>query len=262
MGSLRSQNVALFAISYDPVSALAEFADRNGIEYPLLADEGSRVIRSLGMLDEDLEAHHAQFGGQVRDEQRGVCYPGVFFLDERGIVTERRFQRNYRVRESGASLLSAVLDNAHRETSAPSIGDSSPVRISVRTDSPTYWRYQRFRVIVDLAIAPGAHIIAPGSPADYIPLSVEVTGDGAVVGETEAPEPVAFTLEELKEALRVYEGALQVAVPFEFVIERGEPMGDRMIGVRVRYQACTETTCYPPSEAAFELRVSPRPDPA
>src|SRR4029078_1593071 len=106
---LSEQNFALFAVSYDPVSSLADFAQRNRIDYPLLADEGSRVIRELGLLDEDLEAHHTEFGGQVRDEQRGVCYPGVFILDERGGVVHRRFQRNYRVRESGTSLLAQAL---------------------------------------------------------------------------------------------------------------------------------------------------------
>jgi peroxiredoxin len=259
--TLRDHDFALFAISYDPVSALADFAQRNGIQYPLLGDEGSQVIRALGMLDEDLETHHAQFGGQVRDEQRGVCYPGVFVLDEQGVVLERRFQRNYRVRESGLGLLAALLGTEEpAESSARQADDSPLVRISARLDSPTYWRYQRLRVIVDVAIAPGAHVFAPGSPPDYTPLSVEVTADRAVIGEPESPASIPFELNGLDQDLQVYEGAARINVPLEFVTERGEPMGDRSIAVRVRYQACDEATCYPPVEAVFQLTASPRPD--
>jgi peroxiredoxin len=260
LSTLREHDFSLFAVSYDPASALADFAQRHGIEYPLLADEGSHVIRALGMLDEHLDTHHAEFGGQVRDEQRGVCYPGVFILDERGVVVQRRFQRNYRVRESGASLLAQALGIQPAESESSHADDDELVRVSARLDSPTYWRYQRLRVIVDLAIAPGAHVFAAESPSDYTPLSVQVSAERAVIGEAEVPVSVPFKLEGLDDNLRVYEGALRLSVPLEFVMDRGEEMGDRAIDVRVRYQACSETTCYPPTEAKFKLTASARPD--
>jgi peroxiredoxin len=259
-GKLSEQNIELFAISYDPVGALGEFAQRNGIQYPLLADEGSQVIRALGMLDEDLDAHHAEFGGQVRDEQRGVCYPGVFVLNEQGVVTERRFQRNYRVREAGGTLLAAVLGDEPNDAAGSGADDGSPVRVTAHLDSPTYWRYQRLDVIVDIALAPEAHVFAPGSHPDYIPVTIEVTAEKAVVGEPQLPASVPFKLEGLDDDLRVYDGSVRIAVPLELVMERGETMDEQTIGVRVRYQACVQTTCYPPTEAAFELKVSPRPD--
>jgi hypothetical protein len=247
-------------VSYDPVSSLAEFARVNGIEYPLLGDEGSHVIRTLGLLDEDLESHHAEFGGQVRDEQRGVCYPGVFMLDEQGVVTQRRFQRNYRVRESGADLLAQALGiEVTAETAPPETATGELVQISARLDSPTYWRYQRIRVVVDLDIAPGAHVFAPGSPADYTPLSVEISADPAVIGEAEMPAAQRFALEGLDDDLWVYEGHVRASVPLEFTMDR-DGMIEKPIGVRVRYQVCDETTCYPPAQAEFQLSAHPRPD--
>ena len=260
LGTLREHDVTLFAVSYDPVSALADFAGRNGIEFPLLADDGSHTIRALGMLDADLEAHHSEFGGQVRDEQRGVCYPGVFVLDQQGVVVQRRFQRNYRVRESGAGLVEQALGIAPPESVLPDIEDGALVHISARVDSPTYWRYQQLRVIVDVAIAPGAHVFAPGSSAEYTPLSVDVVADRAVIGQAEAPVAAPFKLEGLDDELFVYEGVVRIKVPLEFVMDRGEVMGDRAVGIRVRYQTCSETTCYPPSEETFALTVSARPD--
>ena len=58
LGALQAHDVALFAVSYDSVETLGEFSMRNGITYPLLGDAGSHVIRSLGLLDEDLDTHH------------------------------------------------------------------------------------------------------------------------------------------------------------------------------------------------------------
>jgi len=43
---LDARGIALFAISYDAVETLAAFAAKHGITYPLLADAGSRVIRT------------------------------------------------------------------------------------------------------------------------------------------------------------------------------------------------------------------------
>jgi len=37
----------VLAISYDPVTVLRAFSDKYQITYPLLADEGSEVIKSL-----------------------------------------------------------------------------------------------------------------------------------------------------------------------------------------------------------------------
>jgi peroxiredoxin len=99
------QNIALFGVSYDSVEVLAGFTERYGIDFPLLSDEGSRVIRELGLLNERLAEHQAFYSREMRPHQFGVPYPGAFLLDEQGIITARRFYSSYRVRETGAGLL-------------------------------------------------------------------------------------------------------------------------------------------------------------
>ena len=77
------------------MDVLARFAAAHGVTFPLLSDEGSKVIRELGMLDEQVYEHHAAFGVTDRDDRFwGVPYPGEFLLDERGVVTQKRFQKN------------------------------------------------------------------------------------------------------------------------------------------------------------------------
>ena len=256
-GELAARGVVPFAISYDSVETLAVFAQKNGIEYSLLADEGSAAIRRVGMLDEHLDQHHAEMGGTVRDDQRGVAYPGVFLLDEQGVVIERRFQRNYRVRESGLSLLEHAL--GLRPEGGPRTEKATErVRVSARLDSPTYWRYQRLWVTVEVDIPPGCHVYASQSPADYVPLSVELSAEGAEVGQPLWPEPHRLDVEGLNEELQVYDGPVRVEVPFELIIQRGEPLGDREVTVNVRWQACDATTCWPPEQASLRLPIHER----
>ena len=257
--TLDEHGIAPFAISYDSVDTLAAFAAKYGIGFPLLADEGSKVITALGMLDEHLDKHHAEMGGTVRDDQRGVCYPGVFLIDERGVVTQRRFQRNYRVRESGAALLELALGIT---PSQPPTGVELPrprVLIRAHVDSPTYWRYQRLYVIVDLEIAAGSHVYAPPTPKDYVSLSVDLSGNALEAGAPLLPDATPFHIEGPDEQFWVYDGRVRIVVPFEFILQRGDDMGERTVNVQVRYQSCDEATCDPPDEARFDLQVNERP---
>ena len=94
-----------FAISYDAVDVLATFAAKQHITYTLLSDEGSTIIRALGLCNEHVFEHHAAYGVPRRDQHWGVPYPGVFLLDEQGYVRQKRFQQSYRERETGVALL-------------------------------------------------------------------------------------------------------------------------------------------------------------
>lgn len=258
-GTLAEQGFALFAISYEAVDTLKGFADKNGITYPLLSDSGSRAIRELGMLDEHLDQHHAEFGLSVRDEQRGVCYPGVFVLDEQGTVTQRRFQRNYRVRESGAGILEQALGIAASEAPAGAEVAQEHVQLRVNVDSPTYWRYQRLNATVQLDVAPGWHVYAAPTPDGYTPLHVEVQGEVVEAGQPIWPEPAPFQVSGLDERFQTYQGQVHVVVPFELVVPRGEAMGDRAVRVEVQYQACDATSCDLPRHATLEVTVKERP---
>lgn len=264
LSQLLAHDVALFAISYDSVETLRAFAERNAIAYPLLADEGSRIIRELGMLDEDLDAHQGEFGVGVRDNQRGVCYPGVFILDQDGVVSDRRFQRNYRVRESGHDLLAQMLGGGPAADTSPTEAEAAlgepELQIRAYLDSPTYWRYQRIFLHVDLTVAPGYHLYAPPVPDGYTALGIEVEADSAEIGQPDLPPAQPFRVDGLDEDFWVYDGSLRLNVPIEFILDRGAPAVDRAIRVTLEYQVCSATVCLPPATTTLELSVSPRPD--
>jgi hypothetical protein len=252
------QGIAVFALSYDPVDVLASFTEKHGITYPLLSDDGSKVIRELGMLNEHVYEQHAVYGVAPQERHWGTPYPGVFILDERGIVTEKRFHESYRERETGAGILesgfgghSSIHDG---ETSAVSGG------VSVRCwlDSGTYRYFQRLRLSVELEIEPGLHIYGRPIPEGFIPLSIEVEpaggspGEGIIVGEPRLPEPHAFRIDGLDEQFQVYEGTVTCTAPITFA---KRDAGDQTLQVTVTYQACSASDCLPPASVTLKVPV-------
>ena len=54
---------------------LAAFSTKHGITYSLLSDVGSTAIRELGLLNEQVQEHHAHYGIERRDRVVGVPTP-------------------------------------------------------------------------------------------------------------------------------------------------------------------------------------------
>src|SRR5206468_2165023 len=161
---LERAGYALFAISYDRPADLRAFADGHGITYPLLGDEGSRVIRALGVLDEDLEAHHAVFGVPTRPEQQGVAYPMTFVLDERGRVARKIVEENYRVRSSSGWLVADVA-NAPADGSGPKLeatAGASMVTARMRLDASAYFAFQRLRLELEFRVPRNSGVVTLG----------------------------------------------------------------------------------------------------
>ena len=246
--------MALFAISYDSVETLAAFAEKHGIAYPLLSDTGSRVIRELGLLNEHVFEQYAAYNVAPRDEHYGVPYPGVFVLDEAGVVVDKRFQQSYRERETGGGLLEHALGIVTPMHGAEAQASAEAVQVRAYLDSPTYGWFQRLRLTVELTIEPGFHVYGQPVPEGFIPLAVEIEPiEGLQIGEPQWPAPHRFVLEGLDEEFWVYEGTVRGSVPLTFTAQPGA--GDQVIRATVSFQACTETYCLEPAKLRFELPI-------
>lgn len=247
---LERAGVAVFAVSYDPVPVLASFAERYGITYTLLSDEGSRVIRSLGLLNTHIEEQAAHYGATVREHHHGVPYPGTFVLDERGVIAEKRFEQTYRVRPQAAAFL--------EERIAPGLAGSA-VRATARTheiavtawiSQATYRPYQRLDLRLDLAVGPGLHVYGHPVPDGYTPLAVGIDPlESLEVAAPQWPAPRPFRVAGLDEHFVVHEGAVPGTVPL-FLARN---LGSVELIARLRYQACSADECYPPNELVLRL---------
>ncbi len=253
MADFEHDGIAVFAISYDSVSVLAGFAEKHGIAYPLLSDEGSVVITRLGMLNDRVYEQHAAYGVAPREQHMGTPYPGVFLLDERGVVIDRRFQQSYRERETAVGLLEQGFGGHASTHGSEHRGGSAGVAVRAALDSETFRFFQRLWLTVELTVDPGLHIYGRPIPDGFVPLSVEVApAENVTVGEPVWPRPHPFRIEGLGEQFQVYEGTVTLALPVTFT---ARDMGDQTVRVTVRYQACSDADCLMPAAVSLELPV-------
>lgn len=257
---------AAFAISYDSPVHVKAFADAHGIGYPLLADEGSRVIRALGVLDTDLEAHQAVFGVPTRPEQLGVAYPMTFVLDAAGRVERKIVEANYRLRYGAGWLLHELAGGSAGDVppaiESSAVGPLAIVAARAALDSPTYFAYQRLLLRVDLTIAPGWHVYAADTGGGYTGLAVGIrsTPEGVRPGPIVWPAATPFRIADLPEPFMVHEGTVTATLPLDFTIPRGS--GVVRLELVVRFQTCNESECLPPNAIDLSLNVPEAPVPA
>lgn len=196
---------------------------------------------------------HAFYGIPPREEHLGTPYPGSFVLDETGRVVEKRFYQSYRERETGVGVLEDAFGAEVSGSGSVAASAAGPVRARAHLDSPTYRLFQRLHLVVELAIAPGIHVYGQPIPAGYVPLTLEVEPiAGMTVGSVQLPPTRPFQIEGLEEQFQVVQGQARLSVPLTF----REEGPDLTVRGRIRYQACDETTCWPPTEWTFTLPLA------
>ena len=79
-----AQGLKLAAISYDSPAILKDFAQRHKIEFPLLADPNSEIIRSFNVLN-----------SEAKGMTKGMAYPGFVYVDSSGVIREKYFTPRY-----------------------------------------------------------------------------------------------------------------------------------------------------------------------
>lgn len=254
---LASRGAALFAISYDSIAVLRAFATEHGIAFPLLSDEGSHVIRCLGLLNERVQEDHAVYGIPPNPRHVGVPYPGVFVLDEQGVVVGKRFHDSYRERDTGSGLIAQTLTalEAIPAEGAPSTDD--PVRIRTWLDSPTYAWFQRLLLTIQVDTDAGIGVYGDPAPSGFVPLTVAVEPiEGLEVGPPTWPPP-QHRVRGLPGEFAVHAGTIRGSVPLTFTAAPGH--GDQIVRVTVSYQAGSDSSTFPASSNRFDLLVQERP---
>lgn len=239
----KAAGIAVFAISYDPVDALATFADEHAIEYRLLSDERSDVIREFGILNTLVLPDEPVYG---------IPFPGSYLVDEQGLVAEKFFHREYQVRETAATVLRSgfgvAIDLAGSPTAESTVAD---VSVSAMLAANELKFMQRADLYVRITLAEGLHVNGQPAPEGYFATEVEVSGpEGLRVGEPRFPATTPFRIEGLNEQFQVFEGDVEIAVPLISAIREGDAVS---IEVEVRYQACNDHECFLPSTERLRL---------
>lgn len=245
-------DIAVVAVSYDPVKTLAAFAASHGVTFPLLADVGSSVIRALGLLNDRIGDDVRYWGGELAAKHEGLPYPGVFLLDAEGVVTAKHFERSHRNRAGAATLLAMLgAPSPAHEITAEGSGPSLAVRVGVHRSA--YFPNQVFPIELELGVEPGFHVYLPPVPDGYRALSVTVEGPDGVFADP-AVLPEGAPLDMLGETFGVGDGTIRTTIPTHI----HESVGDVELTVVVGYQACDDSACLMPTEVRVPIRLTSR----
>jgi len=255
--------LGLAAVTYDNEATLKEFAEAQHIEYPLLADPASRVIRAFGVLDPDnSEFNRAGDGSAMKD----MAYPGYFVIDHDGLVTAKYFEEIYSDRRTPNSVFGQLFPEL-MERGAATV--RSP-HLSVRAGQSDLVAApgNRVTLFLDIELTPGTHVYAPGV-RHYRQLELRLDAPAPFeVRPAVLPASRVLELPAIKERVPVFESRFRVSqdliVPGrsrDFLVTlRDAPDGARKTTIpgTLRYQACDAKRCYPSAELPVSWTLTVR----
>jgi hypothetical protein len=245
---LKRRGIGLAAISYDPPTTLKAFSAAHKITFPLIADDGSAIIKQYGLLNTTMKPGTRTYG---------VPFPGTFMLDRKGVVRTRYFEDAYQERITSASILVrqgvtpfgpvVSAETAHLSlTAGLSDGAAAPGK--------------RLSVAIDVAPKRGMHVYAPGKHSyQVIAFSVDAQ-PWLKLQPTRYPASEIYHFKPLDERINVY------TKPFRLVQDitiLATPDVQKMlanqtnvtIAGRVEYQACDDKLCYQPQSVPVRFTV-------
>jgi peroxiredoxin len=238
--SFRKQGLTVATITYDSTAILKHFAERQQIRYPMLSDPGSKIIRAFGIFNENTEKGTRAYG---------IPYPGIYVVDEKGVVKSKYFEDDYTERYSAASILTHEFgaDGVSKTTI-----ETPHLKLTTSASDAEFGPGRRIALIAEMDLKPGLHVYAPGVEYGYIPIAWTVAESKSWVAFPVA-YPKARTMEfaALKEIVPVYEGKLRLVRDLTIgnEAEIAPALGaDRTLTVEggFRYQACDDRECFPP----------------
>ena len=248
---VRRSGYELAALSYDPVSILADFSKRRGITYPLLSDAGSAVIKRYGLLNTTIP---------TTNELYGYPFPGTFVLNRQGIVASRFFEDTYQERNTISSILVRIGDRV----------DAIGTKLSVpQLDVATFSTDQiaapgtHFSLVLDIVPAARVHVYAPGA-SGYRPIVVTVKlQPGLVVRDAHFPKPEDYFFKPLNEHVPVYQKAFRIVQDVMLDSSRDasailRDLKSMTIAATLNYQACDDRVCFNPQSIPLAWTIGVR----
>ncbi len=247
----RQEGIGLAAISYDSEAILRDFTQRHRIEYPLIADPKSEVIRSYGVLNTEATGF-----------TKGMAHPGYFYVMPNGTVKEKYFETAYTDRYTAGNvilkLFPELTEGNGREVAAPHI------KLTLFQTDEVVAPGSRFTVAAEVALPPDTHVYAPGVKGyKPIQLTIEASPDLRLL-PVRYPSAKVLFLQAINESVPVYEANFRLLEDVVVSADRtfiGSVTQAKTITLKgtLFYQACGSEKCYLPqkSDVSWEVRVIP-----
>jgi len=199
-GSFEKQGIKLAAISYDSQAILMDFARRHRIEFPLLADPNSKVIRSFNVLNVE-----------AKGMTKGMAHPGFFYVDEDGAIREKYFETKYTNRFTANNVIGKLFPDLTLEVGQ--IVEAPHLQLALSDSDRIVAPGSRVSLIVDVQLPRDVHVYSPGVKG-YKPIQLVLHMSGRI-----EPAPVIYPtskilyLEAIKEQVPKFRITQDVTIP-------------------------------------------------
>ncbi|MCH8015106.1 MAG: redoxin domain-containing protein [Acidobacteria bacterium] len=267
----REQGLEITGISYDSVAIVRHFSERAGIQFPLLADPDASNILAFGVVNTTVSPERRNYG---------IPFPGIYIIDENGILREKYFERNYRERFTARSILARDFGiYVGPKTELETGGQHIPIKIY--TSDPVAQPGNRISLVVEFDLPPKMHLYAPGVEG-YTPLSLSIEPESRIrIHDPEYPEPEILYLPAIEERVPVYRGTVRVIREVTLTADYTEewvakgvltissrldpddpgPYFALSAGTKLEikgtlaYQACDDKVCYLPEQLPLKFQI-------
>jgi hypothetical protein len=254
---LKAHGINAASITYDSREILSNFGDAYKIEYPLLSDVGSKVIRAFGILNTNVPEDHKMM--------YGMPWPGEYLIAPDGTVRDKVFLRSYEHRPVATEVVLRHFDNAGANSIELKAGILSAT-VSLSTDR--CFTGQEIGLALQVRLDSGWHIYGKPLPSTYQAFELALESPLIEHQSLELPAPRPILLKALGETLPVYESRLEAhgkvginwspPMPAPFLLALGKTIdpGLYQIGGTLRFQACSDVVCEPPQAIKFTLPLT------
>lgn len=249
------RGIGLAAISYDNPAILKDFASRHNIDFPLLADPDSKVIRSFEVLNRE-----------ATGMTTGMSYPGFFYVDETGVIREKYFEAKYTNRFTANNVIGKLFPELTTEVSRNV--QAPHLQLTLSQSDRTVVSGSRVTLAAQIDPPPGVHVYSPGVKG-YKPVELILHPSSSLeLFPAIYPPSKTLYLKAIREQVPVFEGSFRITqdVVIAASSEAREVVNSlfsskRKISIsgELKYQACDTSLCYPPTSVPvqWELEVQP-----
>ena len=194
-----------------------------------------------------------------------MARPGYFVIDARGIIREKYFEAKYTNRFTANNLIGKLFPELTEEVSQTI--DAPHLHLTLSQSDQTVVPGSRVTLTAEIELPPNVHVYSPGVQG-YKPIQLVLhSSRGFDPAPTNYPASKTLYLKAIKEQVPVFDGKFKIT---QDVTVSASKIGDgarALFGVEktvsiegeLKYQACDETLCYPPTSVPvkWELRILP-----
>jgi hypothetical protein len=245
--TLERNGLRIAAVSYDSQETLQAFAKEHGVEFPLLSDRDSSVIRRFGIFNSNIAP-----GLQTH----GVPHPVNYLVAADGMLIRKYFVPNYQHRVTASSVALREFGAIVEDTAALTLR-SGALAAEIGFSAAKAFAGQEIGFFAKFRLDRGWHVYGAPLPTAYTALSIAFD-DAAIVSQAfELPQARIMKIGALDESLPVHcdsfqgLGSLLLKYPF--------PAGRTVFPGRLRFQQCSDAVCESPETISFELPLTIEP---